>query len=82
MRSFCDIAGDSGGPLIIPDTKSDHLKSGNPAFDQIVGIVSLGDNCEEKMDGASAYTQVNKFLPWIYEVLSIGICRLKVWVAL
>ena len=83
IANVCDLVfyhatGDSGGPLIIPDTQDDAIDFANPELDQIIGIISFGDDCKEDMDAASAHTQVNMFLPWIHETLATGLCMLKV----
>ena len=75
---FHHPVGDSGGPLVIPDTKNNAIDFADPKLDQIIGIISFGDDCKEGMDAASAHTQVNMFLPWIHETLSTGLCMLKV----
>lgn len=65
---YC-AAGDSGGPLLIPDIRLDNLELGNAYFDQIVGIISFGDDCSKGVNGASIHTQVNRFIPWIKKVI-------------
>ena len=64
--------GDSGGPVLILDHKNDTIEYGNPRMDKIVGIVSFGDTCEDKILGVSAHTQVNDFIDWINEILEDG----------
>ena len=83
IANVCDLffhhaIGDSGGPLIIPDTQNNAIDFANPELDQIVGIISFGDDCKEDMDAASAHTQVNVFLPWIHETLATALCMVKV----
>ncbi|GMH36932.1 hypothetical protein BSKO_04805 [Bryopsis sp. KO-2023] len=64
--------GDSGGPLLILDTKRGfNIKAGKPEFDLLVGIVSYGpEGCgsrnatEAKPD---VYTRLSAFRQWIDE---------------
>lgn len=55
------------------------MESGDPGLDQLVGIISFGDNCDEQMSGASAHIQITKFLPWIYKALAVDSCVVKVF---
>ncbi|GMH36848.1 hypothetical protein BSKO_04721 [Bryopsis sp. KO-2023] len=59
--------GDSGGPLLICDTKGgDSIIDGNPDFDLLVGIVSFGPaTCDSTK--ADVYTRVSSFRKWIDE---------------
>ncbi|GMH36879.1 hypothetical protein BSKO_04752 [Bryopsis sp. KO-2023] len=58
--------GDSGGPLLICDTKGDRIIDGNPDFDLLVGIVSFGPStCDSTK--ADVYTRVSSFRQWIDE---------------
>ena len=75
---MCFVVGDSGGPLLLLHTRSDDPMLGEPDCDQLVGIVSLGnDCCEEAIEGV-AYTQVNRFNHWIFEMLGRIDPRLRV----
>ena len=75
----CCAIGDSGGPIIIADIRDGSLDSGDPRLDQLVGIISFGDNYDEQMSGASAHIQITKFLPWIYKALPVDSCLVKVF---
>lgn len=50
-------------------------ENGDPKLDQLVGIISFGDNCTKQGGVASAHTQVNKFLPWIRKILEENSCK-------
>ncbi|GMH36863.1 hypothetical protein BSKO_04736 [Bryopsis sp. KO-2023] len=58
---------DSGGPLLICDTKGgDSIIDGNPDLDLLVGIVSFGPtSCDSTK--ADVYTRVSSFRKWIDE---------------
>ncbi|GMH36812.1 hypothetical protein BSKO_04685 [Bryopsis sp. KO-2023] len=59
--------GDSGGPLLIADSKDGtSIIDGNPEFDVMVGIVSFGPpSCASTL--SDVYTRVSSFRQWINE---------------
>ncbi|GMH36921.1 hypothetical protein BSKO_04794 [Bryopsis sp. KO-2023] len=64
--------GDSGGPLLILDTKQGfNIKSGKPEFDLLVGIVSYGsEGCgsrNAKEAKPDVFTRLTAFRQWIDE---------------
>ncbi|GMH36936.1 hypothetical protein BSKO_04809 [Bryopsis sp. KO-2023] len=64
--------GDSGGPLLILDTKQGfNIKAGKPEFDLLVGIVSYGpEGCGSKNAKEAkpdVYTRLTAFRQWIDE---------------
>ena len=63
---------------MLPDIKHGDPKLGNPAHDQIVGIVSFGNDCCRRMEEGSVSTQVNRFLPWLFKTIGIATCNIKV----
>ena len=63
---------------MLPDIKHGDPKLGNPAHDQIVGIVSFGNDCCRRMKEGSVSTQVNRFLPWLFRTIGIATCNIKV----
>jgi len=58
--------GDSGGPLIVADSKRGHYADGNPRKDVIVGISSFGE-CGGRFP--SVFTHVGHFMEWIDNVI-------------
>ncbi|GMH36922.1 hypothetical protein BSKO_04795 [Bryopsis sp. KO-2023] len=62
--------GDSGGPLLIGDTKGgDSIIDGNPDLDLLVGIVSFGTEfCDATKP--DVYTRVSSFRQWIDEKMA------------
>lgn len=62
-------SGDSGGPLIIADSRGDDLGKGSPSLDLLVGITSYGPNpCgADEFPGVS--TNVAYFKEWIDDVM-------------
>ena len=63
-EAFCCLAGDSGSPLLIPDTTGGRIRSGRPEDDIIVGIKSFGKKgCDGK--GPDAYASVGPVWDWI-----------------
>ncbi|GMH36939.1 hypothetical protein BSKO_04812 [Bryopsis sp. KO-2023] len=67
--------GDSGGPLLIPDSNGGFdIMTGIPELDLVVGIVSFGptgcgsrNSTEKKPD---VYTRVSSFRRWINEIMA------------
>ncbi|GMH36829.1 hypothetical protein BSKO_04702 [Bryopsis sp. KO-2023] len=57
--------GDSGGPLLLADSKDgDSIIGGNPEFDVMVGIVSFGPpSCDSTLP--DVFTRVSSFRKWI-----------------
>ncbi|GMH36821.1 hypothetical protein BSKO_04694 [Bryopsis sp. KO-2023] len=57
--------GDSGGPLLLADSKDgDSIIGGNPEFDVMVGITSFGPpNCDSTLP--DVFTKVSSFRKWI-----------------
>lgn len=60
-------AGDSGGPLILADSKD------NPSFDRLVGIVSFGAKECGAVGIPGVYTRTSRFRDWIeMQIREIG----------
>jgi len=54
--------GDSGGPFVVQDSCGRNV---------IIGVVSWGIGCARK-GVPGVYTQINKYLPWIHDVITKG----------
>ncbi|GMH36813.1 hypothetical protein BSKO_04686 [Bryopsis sp. KO-2023] len=64
-RSQGVCTGDSGGPLLIADSKDGYsIIGGNPEFDVLIGIVSFGPRrCDSTLP--DVFTRVSSFRKWI-----------------
>lgn len=63
------FSGDSGGPLIIPDSPDLSITRGTPRLDILVALTSFGgEKCEQ--DGhPGGYTLVGPYLDWIESIV-------------
>ena len=65
QQEWRNVLGDSGGPILIPDSVAGDITRGRPEKDQIVGINSFGrGECNGQMP--DVYTKVPYFLDWIW----------------
>lgn len=65
-------AGDSGGPILIPDSPDRSIKAGKPSLDTLIGLTSFGDpNCKafEKPGG---YTLIAPYLNWMHGIMNVS----------
>lgn len=68
--------GDSGGPILLPDSGNSSIEQGNPRYDVIIGIISMG-KCEMNKTNPALHTDVSSFHQWINETISSGECALQ-----
>ena len=65
------VEGDSGGPLLIPNRFGVYTAAGNPEFDLLVGVTSMGPKyCNDT--SPSIYTSIGAFWDWILEKIGEG----------
>ena len=56
--------GDSGGPLLIPNSFGGIIAAGNPELDLLVGVTSMGsEDCTDT--SPTIYTSIGAFWDWI-----------------
>ena len=61
------VEGDSGGPLLIPNRFGGSIAAGNPKFDLVVGVTSMGSKDCKDTRLPSIYTSIGAFWDWIQE---------------
>ena len=73
INTRLNVAGDSGGPLLLADSPRGHIKKGKPRFDMVVGITSYGfaDDESGQCSGEepAVYTSIDYFLDWIEKTI-------------
>lgn len=69
FSEVCVSLGDSGGPILLPDSLYDDISKGEAAYDVLVGIISFGkDPCGE-IGFPGVYTSIAFYYQWIEEVI-------------
>ena len=69
-------SGDSGGPILIPDAEKNDPFLGHSHLDEIIGITSKGENCENE-HAFGVYIRLSPFRQWIAEVIKVSILKIS-----
>lgn len=73
LKSFLVVdAGDSGGPIILPDSPDRSVSAGTPRLDTLVGLTSFGDSDCASFDKPAGYTMIAPYMEWMFRVMRVS----------